>query len=465
MRVLLVACYELGHQPLAVAAPAARLRARSHDVRCLDLSVQPFDPDLVAWAERVALSVPMHTATRLAKDTIAAIRLRRGDLPICCFGLYAAMTAGVADACLAGETDDALAAWVEEPEPLQAGPVTPVVLLGRAAARPGAPVPARDLLPDLAQYARLRVDGEERLVAHVEASHGCAHRCRHCPVPVVYDGRIRIVDAEAVLADVAQQVELGARHVTFGDPDFLNGVHHSTRVARELHRRWPDLTWDCTTKVEHVLRHRELWDELAALGCLFVVSAFETVDDALLTRLAKGHTAADAADAVDLLHARGITVRPSWLPFTPWTTPADVAAILEFVAEHDLVGAVDPVQYTIRLLLPAGSLLLRDPDLSPQLGPYDDELGSYRWSAPDPGLDELQARLADLVEQATADRTPIGETFDAVRVACGLAPVHPDPSVERVPGLTEAWFCCAEPTSGQRRGLAGCAGATGAAAR
>ena len=216
------------------------------------------------------------------------------------------------------------------------------------------------------------------------------HRCRHCPVPVVYDGRIRIVALDAVLADVEQQVAAGAEHVTFADPDFLNGVAHSRRVVHAVHDRFPDLSFDCTVKVEHVLAHPEVWPEFAAAGCVFVVSAFESVDDATLRRLDKGHTAADEATAVDLLREHGIEVRPSWLPFTPWTTLDQVRALLEFVAHHDLVGNVDPVQYTIRLLLPPGSLLLDHPDVAAHLGGYDPERASHSWRSADPAMDTLQ---------------------------------------------------------------------------
>ncbi len=359
MRVLLIASYELGHQPLQVAAPAALLRARGHDVRCRDLSIEDWDPDLVRWAERIAFSVPMHTATQIARQGITRIREQRPDVPIAGYGLYGEMLADVADRVFAGETDVALADWVDGAEN------DVVVHLGREAAGPGAALPARDLLPALDRYAHLVRDGLERTVGYVEASHGCAHRCRHCPVPVVYDGRIRIVEHDAVLADIAQQVEAGARHITFGDPDFLNGVHHSVRLVRAMHRRFPDVTFDCTVKVEHVLRHDDLWAELAASGCLFVVSAFESVDDATLAHLDKGHTVADMARAVTTLGEHGIAVRPSWMPFTPWTTLEHIRSLLEFVATHDLVGHVDPVHYTIRLLLPRGSLLLEHPDLAP----------------------------------------------------------------------------------------------------
>ena len=210
---------------------------------------------------------------------------------------------------------------------------------------------------------------------------------------------------------------MGARHITFGDPDFLNGRRHSLRVVQAMHERFPDLTFDCTTKVEHILRDAELWPTLAGAGCLFVVSAFESVNDEILERLDKGHTTEEAAGAIALLREHGIEIRPSWMPFTPWTTPDDVVEMLDFVAEHDLVGNVDPVQYTIRLLLPEGSLLLERQDMRPHLGGYDAERLSYRWTPIDPDSDLLQARLAALVQQSAAGSEPIPETFAKVRAA------------------------------------------------
>jgi hypothetical protein len=263
-------------------------------------------------------------------------------------------------------------------------------------------------------------------------------------VPVVYDGRIRINDVDAVVADVGQQVAMGARHVTYGDPDFFNGVHHALRVVRAVHDRFPGLTFDCTVKVEHILRHEDVWAELAASGCLFVVSAFESVNDSTLAILDKGHTAADAARAVDLLRGHGIEIRPSWLPFTPWATLDDVRAILEFVAAHDLVPNVDPVQLTIRLLVPEGSLLLGHVE---GLGPWDPNRLTYTWSSP---LDPLQQELAALVERM-AD-APIPVVHDAIRAAVGLEPLGLGVTRD-VPRVDEPWFCCAEPTELQLRAL------------
>lgn len=469
MRVLLISTYELGHQPLHVASPAAALLRHGHDVRCLDLSVQPWDPACVAEIDAVAISVPMHTAMRLALQVASTVRELQPDLPICLYGLYAAtshdtVVGTVADRVIAGEYEPALVAWVDSIANPSAAPQPSGQIVHLQRGRFS--VPARHLLPPLDRYARLAVGGRERLAGYVETSHGCGFHCRHCPVPTVYGGRIRIVGADTVLADIDQLVNAGATHITFGDPDFLNGVHHSRRIVAAMHERHPQLTFDCTTKVELIVRHRDLWPEFAEAGCLFVVSAFETVNEEILAILAKGHTRADMEEALAILRAVGIEIRPSLLPFTPWTTLDDMVELIDFVAEHDLIGNVDPVHYSIRLLVPQDSLLVDSPAMAPHLGREVAEHLGYEWTPIDPRTDVLQQRIARIVEQAAATGEPLVQTYAhvrrTVREAVGL---DPDDVVDVATGsavsaeaqdrprLTEAWFCCAEPTELQLQPL------------
>jgi radical SAM superfamily enzyme YgiQ (UPF0313 family) len=478
VHVLLVSTYELGHQPLHVASPAGALERAGHDVRCVDLSVDPLDPAIIDWADAVACSVPMHTAMRLALAVCHEIRSRRPDIALCLFGLYAGLdaghdgssTEGLVDLTIAGEYEPPLVAWVNglaDPGNGQriAGGQT-VVSLGRG--RFG--LPARHLLPPLERYARLAVAGEMRLAGYVEASHGCAHRCRHCPVPVVYDGRTRVVSEDAVVADVAQLVELGARHITFGDPDFLNGPHHAVRVVGAVHSAFPDLTFDITTKVEHVLRHRDLWPALARSGLIFAVSAFESASDHVLAMLDKGHTVADEIEAVAVMRASGIEPRPSLMPFTPWTTAAHVRDLLDLTSYCDLIGNIDPVHFAIRLLVPPGSLLMSSGALDGLLGPYDTAGLSWTWESPDPRLDQVQRDISAVAVEAAADEWLATQAYEAVRATAeaalstggvGYGPPPPVTDTRLIsawapddrPRLTEAWFCCAEPTDAQFRAL------------
>ena len=454
MRLLLLSTYELGHQPLHAASPAGALREAGHDVRCLDLSIQKLEAAELDWADAVGVSVPMHTAMRLGIKAAEMVKAHDPNLPVCFYGLYAPVgrdsTVGVvADRIIAGEYERALVAWANglaRGDGSDNGSHEELIQLGHDPFV----LPARDLLPELDGYAHLALDGTERKVGYVEASHGCAHECRHCPVPVVYGGRIRLVPQEVVVADVQQLVDMGAEHITFGDPDFLNGWRHSLRVVRAIHERWPELTFDVTTKVDHVLERRDIWPEMADSGCLFVVCALETTNDVILERLDKGHTNAQAIEAIELLRANGIEVRPSFLPFTPWTTHDDMVEMMNFIVTHDLIANVDPVQYSIRLLLPEGSLLLSHPDMKAHLGGYDAEHLTYTWRAEDPSIDELQRRLASLIEDATALEQPAGATFlEVYRTVLEASGHREDPpadlievgSVEGRPRLTEPWFC------------------------
>lgn len=516
MKVLVVATYELGHQPASVAGLGAALIEGGHEVGALDLAVEPFQVETLAGADAVVFSVPMHTATELAIEAASHLRGRDGtngrdgtegtegtdgtDLgepgPRLAFaGLYAPVLEGhpllrEGDLLAAGEAAAAVLAWLGDSGGPPASGVpgggggvgATMVDLGppRLAV---SPLPARHLLPPLDRYARFLGPnghpGAGAPAASVEASRGCNHRCRHCPVAAVYGGRSRAVPVESVLADIAQVVELGAGHLSFADPDFLNRPAHSMAVARELHASFPDLGFDATIKVEHLLRNRELVGELGRLGLRFVVSAFESTDDAVLARLGKGHVADDELEAVRLVRAAGVELRPSWLPFTPWTTARSLAGLLDLSARADLVASTDAVQYTIRLLLPAGSLLLEDQDpvlsAAVERAVAHPELlagtsyGSVPWRHAEPALESLQHHMASLVEEGSegssgSDRSAddagalFGELWQlGLQAGLPLDPVPgaPEPGLASAlppglrPRLSETWFCCAEPTNRQ----------------
>lgn len=449
--ILLVACYELGHQPLAVAWPAAFLDRYGYAPDVMDVSVEPFDGAKAARARLAAISVPMHTALRLGVGIAERIRKVNPGCHVCFYGLYATLNAEwllatCADSVLAGELEPdlvELAARLERGEP--AGGVRAPNL-----AKLDFTVPRRNALPDLTKYARLERDGRLDLTGYVEGSRGCKHQCRHCPIPPVYGGRFFVVPKDVVLADVRQLVAAGARHITFGDPDFLNGPGHAMALARALHAEFPGVSFDVTAKVEHLLRHRRLLPELAALGCAFVVTAVESLSDAVLDHLAKGHTRADFVEVLSLARAAGLVLRPTWVPFTPWTTLDDYRAMLDFIARERLVDHIDPVQYSIRLLIPPGSLLLEHEAMRPHLGELVQDVFHYRWIHPDPRMDELHAEVSAAVAKGADGKHDAQVTFARIVALADAAAgdssaarmtVEAQPGRSRPPRLTEPWFC------------------------
>ena len=448
MNVLLVSTYELGRQPFGLASPAAWLRQAGHSVVCTDVSRQPLDEMAVRGASFIAFYLPMHTATRMALPLIDQVRTTNPAARLGAYGLYAPLNDALLRAhgvssILGGEFEQDLvraAAGLPAAQPLQASMPRLTFL-----------TPDRRDLPPLSQYAALTMpDGSTRIVGYTEASRGCKHSCRHCPVVPVYDGQFRIVSHEVVLADIRKQVELGAQHVTFGDPDFFNGIGHALRVVDRVAQEFPGLTYDVTIKIEHLLQHAQHLPRLRDTGCLFVTSAVEAIDDRVLETLDKGHTREDFVRTVGLCRDAGLALSPTFVAFTPWTTLDGYRELLRVVDELDLVEHVAPIQLTIRLLLPEGSRLLRLPQVRDIVGPFDSERLVYRWVHPDRRVDELQRNLAALVAARPSEsRRRMFETVwelanagvDGQERPSSTRAAHP----QGVAYVDEPWYCCAEP--------------------
>jgi len=462
VNIVLLSAYELGRQPFGLASPAAWLRKGGHTVTSLDLSRQPLDEAAVREAALVAVYLPMHTATRLASELVPTLGRLNPRAHLCCYGLYAPTNAeflrtlGVST-ILGGEFEEGLALLAdrlrrnggESGNGIGASSVPqsePLISLARQKFIP----PDRQGLAPLAGYAHVVLpSGEHRVAGYTEASRGCKHLCRHCPIVSVYKGVFRVVDREVVLADVRQQVAAGAQHLTFGDPDFFNGIGHAMAVVEALHREFPRLSYDVTIKIEHLLKHKRHLASLRDTGCLFVTSAVESVDDEVLRRLEKGHTRADFLEATRMFRELDLVVHATFVPFTPWTTLDGYVELLRVLRENDLVENVAPIQLAIRLLIPRGSRLLELDEIRHLVGPFDPSALVYPWRNPDPRVDTLGAEVEQIVSSGEKHKLPRRTIFARIAKAA-----HQAAGVEMefaarpvlvsraaIPYLNEPWYC------------------------
>ena len=441
--VVLISTYEMGRQPFGLASPAAWLRRDGAQVTCMDLSREPLRETVVRQADWIAIHVPMHTATRLAARLVPRLKRLNPRAKLCFYGLYAPVNeeylrALGADAVLGGEFEDGLAALAGGAGARDRGGA--VVSL----ARQKFVTPDREGLPALADYAKLRLpDGARRVVGYTEASRGCKHVCRHCPIVPVYDGAFRVVQPEVVLEDVRRQVANGAGHITFGDPDFFNGPTHAMRIVKGLHREHPGVTYDVTIKVEHLLRHSHLLATLGKAGCLFVTSAVESFDDHVLRLLDKGHTRDDVLQVVELFRQAGLTLSPTFVPFTPWTTLESYRELLWLLVELGLVEHVAPIQLAIRLLIPPGSRLLEVTEVRDLVGEFDPQGLCYPWRHEDARVEQLCEKVRRLVNAGERRQATRSEIFAQVWNAAYGRPLTPQVMTSRatIPYLEEPWYC------------------------
>ena len=446
----------MGRQPFGLASPAAWLLDAGADVVCVDLAKERLLEDVVRRSDVVAFFLPMHTATRLALPVIDRVRTWNPGARLAAYGLYAPLNEALLRArgvteVLGGEFEaDLVRVCMPAPDGVAADAEARSVV--GAAARPEIPrlqfrVPVRTGLLPLTRYATLQVGDERRVAGYTEASRGCKHRCRHCPIVPVYDGRFRVVSADVVLADVRAQVEAGARHITFGDPDFFNGIRHAEAIVRGFAREFPGLTYDVTIKIEHLLQHAAMLPSLRDTGCAFVTSAVESLDDEVLARLEKGHTRLDFERVAGRFREIGLPLVPTFVAFTPWTTTGSYLELLHTIDRLDLVDSVSPVQLAIRLLVPQGSRMLELAEMRAYAGAFDPVSLTYPWTHPDPAVDALQSAVSTLVGvRLDATRSEVfAQVWETAHAYTTLAvPARRDQvllSRSAIPYLNEPWYC------------------------
>jgi len=448
---LLISTYDLGRQPFGLASPAAFLRRAGHDVVCADLTRSALPLDAAQAADLVAFFLPMHTATRLALPVVDRIRAVNPAAHLCAYGLYAPLNEPLLrergirtilgpefepDLLAIADGGDTAGHAARQPAPRADAPALPRVSFVQ---------PDRSGLPPLAKYASLQSGETKKVAGYTEATRGCKHLCRHCPIVPVYGGRFRAVPADIVLADIRAQGAAGAAHITFGDPDFLNGPTHAAAIITALAAEFPGLSYDVTIKVEHLRRHGEMLQRLKDTGCAFVTTAVESFDDEVLEKLRKGHTFDEFQEVVARSREVGLPLSPTFVAFTPWTTIGGYLRMLREIDRLGLVGAVAPIQYAIRLLVPQGSLLLELDDLRAVIDRFDGGTLTHVWRHPDPRVDALQGRLERLVGGKV--NVPREAMFDHVwklaHDAAGTAAPPRDllPSRATVPYLNEPWYC------------------------
>ena len=458
VRVLLISTYDMGRQPFGLASPAAWLQHAGLDVACADLSKEQLQDSAIEEASLIAFFLPMHTATRLALPVIDRLRLMNPRAQLAAYGLYAPLNAAMLRAhgvthVLGGEFEQDLLDVALNAARGDAPPLAPAREAHQVPRSPASiprlafRVPLRDGLPPLARYATLQIAGERRTAGYSEASRGCKHRCRHCPIVPVYNGRFRLVPVEVVLGDVRAQVAAGARHITFGDPDFFNGIRHAEAVLAGMSREFQGVTYDVTIKIEHLLKHAAQLPLLRETGCAFVTSAVESVDDRVLAKLDKGHTRADVERVVALFGEIHLPLAATFLPFTPWTTTASYLDLLHAIDALDLVESVSPVQLAVRLLIPEGSRMLELPEVRAVTAAFNPASLTHPWVNADPAVDRLQEEVTRIVgtRLASPRREVFSQVWDAAhrhakvsappRQASGLLPRA------AIPYLNEPWYC------------------------
>ena len=432
MKILLLSFYDLGKQPKIISELYKKLDNGSNQIDIVDYSIEEKNLTLDNY-DVLGIYASMHTASVLAEQYL---RDRKLPNKLFVFGLYAKVFSEMFSNFQSIHSFDS-----DELESLLEVQLNPNYSFKHS-------VPDRTILPSITDYSHI-VDGSNNLIAgSVETTYGCKHECTHCPVPIEFKGMFKTFGTEKIITDVTNQVEEGAKHISFNDPDFFNGPKHALKILQLLNEKHPSITYDSTIKVEHILKYPDYFQELKNLNMLFVISAFETTNDHVLNILQKNHSFNDLNKAVELSLENKIDIRPTWMPFSPWTEQNDLISIIKLIENYKLRETVDPIQLTIKLLVPKNSLILKRPEMKEYLLDYDPSSFSYAWKYKFPNIDNIQNELFTYVLQHESENeyAQYLGLVDILESHTNETLLNSEKYSQRiVPKLSETWFCCAEP--------------------
>ena len=433
MKILLTSFYDLGKQPKIIAEIVDRYNSAEIDFDFFDFSVEDQNKDLENY-DVLGIYAPMHTATILSieyiKDKILPNKMFT-------FGLYGSVLEDFNSSIryIKDIESDELALFLEINDDHQFSLKNNI--------------PNRQIFPDISNYAHL-VDGSNNIIAgSVETTYGCKHSCTHCPVPISFNGTFKTYSLEKIISDVENQVNQGAKHISFNDPDFFNGPIHALKILESLNKKFPTITYDSTIKVEHIIKYKKYFKELSSLNMVFVISAFETTNDLVLSILEKNHTSNDLNTSIEISQDFGIDVRPTWMPFSPWTELNDLSNIVNLIEKYKLRETVDPIQLTIKLLIPKHSLIIKKPEINKYLGNYEKNSLSFKWEYENNDVEKLQSSLFDFIlhnSELDEHKQYLGMVNIIEKFTDTELLKNSTYDFKNVPKLSETWFCCAEPS-------------------
>lgn len=406
IKILVISSFEGGYQPItAISAYSGLKNAGYENTHFHDTYVDGIPENLFSNADLIAISVPLFDALQAGLQLSEMIRATAPNAQIVFFGQYATLNAGrlpgkYGNYAVCGEWEQPL---INLAHHISSGnELNKIGLVDARDARTGLiphpyitrnqiVLPDRSAAPALHKYPQPHVEKMLNrsgvVVGGVESTRGCHHKCTYCSVYAAYDGKVIPIKDGIVIQDVRNLMAQGMTHLTFTDAEFFNAKNQGINLLRALHAEFPALTYDFTTRIDHIIEHEDSLREMKGLGVQFITSALEFPTQMVLDVVSKEISIEDIEEAIATLRDIGIRLSPTFIMFNPWVSKKDLDAFKDFIKRNALDDVVDPIQYETRLHLYKGSPLLSRTSTA-GLTLIENEF-HFDWKHPDPEVDEI----------------------------------------------------------------------------
>jgi hopanoid C-3 methylase len=416
-QVALISTYETGFQPLIVSTAAASLLQNRITPDVYDLYLDKSAKTGIQNHDFFGIGLTLFDSLQGGVAMAEEIREKNPDAHICFYGPYADLNKDrllrYGDSCILGDWETPIVRLVRA---VLSGngkdwtQVDRVYSLANQSVkskfdRDYSVVPARHLLPPIHTYTNTFIENivdKKMVVGNVETTRGCHHKCKFCSVYATSHTKVKFTDPAIVMEDVDQLVKAGIEHITFVDAEFINNIKFSLDIVHRIHDKYPRLTYDFTTRIDHVVEHEAAIAEFKNTGCIAITTSIEFPGEEILTKLEKDITLGHILKGMKILKRNEIKVHTTFVTFNPWTDLEGLMNLSNFIKSNHLEDVIDPIQYETRLHLYKGSPLLKDETLS-SLALHEQDF-HYEWEHPDPQVEEVFQRMVKPVEEGEFKR-------------------------------------------------------------
>lgn len=318
-------------EPLGLELVAAAARAAGHQVRLIDLQVEPqrnclrqvdeWRPDAVAISCNYLANVPEIV------DLARTIKARMPGCYVLVGGHSGSFVAeallehaeGAIDCVLRGEGE---AAIVELLDVLRDGRDAVSEVPGAVTVEGCGPAPRfvdnlDDLRParDLVRHRNKYFIGLLDPAASIEFSRGCPWDCNFCSAWTFYGRSYRVVSPQVGAEELARIREPGIFIVD--DVAFIQ-ARHGMELAEEVARRGIRKQYYLETRGDVLLRNKEVFRTWRDLGLTYMFLGLEAIDEEGLQRYRKRATLDQNAEALEFARSLGIQVAVNIIADPDW---------------------------------------------------------------------------------------------------------------------------------------------------
>lgn len=410
LKVLIVSSFEGGYQPISAATACAALSENGFDTSILDTYVDGVREDILKEANLVAISIPLFDSLYSGIEIAKIVKEINKNAHVSFFGQYASINASrlapkYCDTCIIGQWENKLVLLAQQLSKNHFSYSSSQENNYIVNESQKFYLPHRAFLPPLYKYPQEQINkfcGSTQIVGGTETSRGCHHKCLYCSVFASYDGKVEIIPEEIILTDVRTMISGGMTHLTFMDADFFNSKNYGIKIMKKIHEEFPSLTFDFTTRVDHINENKDIISEMKALGLVFITTAVEFPCQEVVNEIDKEITLQDIEEAINFLKEENIQINPTFILFNPWIKLENLIEFKAFVHKNSLDEIIDPIQYETRLHIYKGSPLLNRDSIK-NLELSENEF-NYEWKHPDSRVDEVYSHMVTPIETGVFKR-------------------------------------------------------------